>query len=74
MAQVALVPRLVDAPVPIKRTAAKHAVTRQLEILVLRSFDLADRVVAGGLSFQDAVDLAYWICHVSSTACSGSMQ
>jgi hypothetical protein len=32
---------------------------RQLEVLALRSIDLADRVAAGRLSFQDAVDLAY---------------
>jgi hypothetical protein len=44
---------------PIKRTAAKNAVTRQLKILALRSFDLADRVAAGQLRFIDAVDLAY---------------
>jgi hypothetical protein len=34
-------------------------VTRQLEILALRSLELADRVAAGQLSFLDAVDLAY---------------
>jgi hypothetical protein len=34
-------------------------VTRQLEILALRSFDLADRVAAGELPFIEAVDLAY---------------
>lgn len=34
-------------------------VTRQLEILALRSIELADRVAAGQLSFIDAVDLAY---------------
>ena len=36
-----------------------HKVTRQLEILALRSFDLADRVAAGEINFLDAVDLAY---------------
>jgi hypothetical protein len=34
-------------------------VTRQLEILALRGFDLADRVAAGELPFIAAVDLAY---------------
>jgi hypothetical protein len=34
-------------------------VTRQLEILALRSIELADRVATGQLSFIDAVDLAY---------------
>jgi hypothetical protein len=44
---------------PIKRTSANHAVTRQLEILALRCFELADRVAAGQLPFIDAVDLAH---------------
>jgi len=34
-------------------------VTRQLEILALRSMELADRVAAGELKFLDAVDVAY---------------
>ena len=34
-------------------------VTRQLEILALRSMELADRVAAGEIKFLDAVDLAY---------------
>jgi hypothetical protein len=34
-------------------------VIRQLEILALRSIELADRVAAGQLPFIDAVDLAY---------------
>jgi hypothetical protein len=33
--------------------------TRQLEILTLRSFDLADRVEAGEIKLLEAVDLAY---------------
>jgi hypothetical protein len=37
---------------------ARH-VTRQLEILALRSMELADRVAAGEIKFLDAVDLAY---------------
>lgn len=44
--------RLVP-PVPTNR------VSRQLEILALRSFDLADRVAAGQLPFIAAVDLAF---------------
>jgi hypothetical protein len=43
----------------IPRRKAKPAVTRQLEILALRSLDLADRVAAGDLPFIEAVDLAY---------------
>jgi hypothetical protein len=34
-------------------------VTRQLEILALRSIELADRVAAGEIKFLDAVDVAY---------------
>jgi hypothetical protein len=34
-------------------------VTRQLEILALRCFDLADRVAARQLPFSTAVDLAF---------------
>ena len=34
-------------------------VTRQLEILALRSMELADRVAAGEIKFLDAVDVAY---------------
>jgi len=50
---------------PVRKNAKPSAVpksktvTRQLEILALRSFELADRVAAGGLSFRDAVDLAF---------------
>jgi hypothetical protein len=32
---------------------------RQLEILALRSLELADRVAAGEIRFLDAVDVAY---------------
>jgi hypothetical protein len=39
------------------RVAAK--VTRELEILALRSLHLADQVAAGQIAFLDAVDLAY---------------
>ena len=49
----------VNALVPIKCAVAKPTVTRQLEILALRSIELADRVAAGQLPFIDAVDLAY---------------
>ena len=34
-------------------------VTRQLEILALRSLELADQVTAGQLQFLEAADLAY---------------
>jgi hypothetical protein len=36
-----------------------HFKTRQLEILALRSLELADRAAAGELPFIEAVDLAY---------------
>jgi hypothetical protein len=37
----------------------KSRITRQLEILALRSFELADRVADGELELIDAVDVAY---------------
>ena len=40
-------------------TSVKSRITRQLEILGLRSLELADRVACGELKFLDAVDLAY---------------
>jgi hypothetical protein len=42
----------------ITRTLLEHA-SRQLEILALRSLELADRVAAGEIAFLDAVDVAY---------------
>jgi hypothetical protein len=33
--------------------------SRQLQILALRSLELADRVAAGEIAFLDAVDIAY---------------
>jgi hypothetical protein len=41
------------------RKTAKSAVTRQLDILALRSIELADQVADGRIGFLDAVDLAY---------------
>jgi hypothetical protein len=40
---------------------SKHTVkaARRLEILALRSLELADRVAEGSIKFIDAVDLAY---------------
>jgi hypothetical protein len=40
------------------RTLLEHA-SRQLELLALRSLELADRVAAGEIAFLDAVDIAY---------------
>jgi hypothetical protein len=40
------------------RASLEHR-TRQLEILALRSLELADRVAAGEIAFLDAVDMAY---------------
>jgi hypothetical protein len=34
-------------------------VTRQLEILAIRSFELAERVESGEVEFLDAIDVAY---------------
>ena len=39
--------------------AVELRATRQLEILALRSLELADQVAEGRLGFLDAVDLAY---------------
>jgi hypothetical protein len=41
-------------------------IARQLEILALRSFELADRVADGELQLIDAVDIAY-----EAAVCSG---
>jgi hypothetical protein len=43
----------------MSKPARKSRVTRQLEILALRSLELADQVAAGQLKFIDAVDAAY---------------
>lgn len=37
----------------------KSRVTQQLEILALRTLELADQVAAGQLKFLDGVDIAY---------------
>ena len=39
--------------------SGKSRIARQLEILALRSFELADRARAGEIEFIDAVDMAY---------------
>ena len=39
--------------------ASARRVTHQLEILAVRSMELADRVAIGELKFLEAVDLAY---------------
>jgi hypothetical protein len=43
----------------MSKPARKSRVTQQLEILALRSRELADQVAAGQLKFIDAVDAAY---------------
>jgi hypothetical protein len=43
----------------MNQPARKSRVTYRVEILVLRSLELADRVAAGELGFIDAVDMAY---------------
>jgi len=40
-------------------SASARRITHQLEILALRSMELADRVAAGEIKFLDAVDVAY---------------
>jgi hypothetical protein len=44
---------------PSLTRARLERASRQLELLALRSLDLADRVAAGELAFLDAVDVAY---------------
>jgi hypothetical protein len=46
----------------------ERCVTRQLETLALRSFELADRVAAGQLQFLDAVDVAFDSAEASGLA------
>jgi hypothetical protein len=46
-------------PLRLVPPAESARVTRQLEILALRSIELADSVAVGELSFIAAVDLAY---------------
>jgi hypothetical protein len=41
----------------------KSRATKRLEILALRSLELADRAAAGQLPFIDAVDMAYSAAH-----------
>jgi hypothetical protein len=43
----------------LTRKPSSVRTSRQLEILALRSLELADRVAAGEIAFLDAVDLAY---------------
>jgi hypothetical protein len=43
----------------MKSTAVQFRAGKQLEILAVRSLELADRVAAGQIGFLDAVDLAY---------------
>jgi hypothetical protein len=42
----------------MNRTLLERA-SRQVELLALRSLELADRVAAGEIAFLDAVDIAY---------------
>jgi hypothetical protein len=49
---------VVEVTGPNTRSKIDRA-SRQLEILALRSLELADQVADGRLHFRDAVDLAY---------------
>jgi hypothetical protein len=42
-----------------QQDAHRLRATKQLEILSLRSLELADRVAAGDIALLDAVDMAY---------------
>jgi hypothetical protein len=43
----------------VSEITTRSRASYQLELLALRSLDLADRVAAGEIAFLDAVDLAY---------------
>jgi hypothetical protein len=43
----------------VSEIATRSRASYPLELLALRSLDLADRVAAGEIAFLDAVDLAY---------------
>jgi hypothetical protein len=45
--------------IPIAKRHFAEGQSRQLELLALRSFQLADRVASGELQFLDAVDVAF---------------
>jgi hypothetical protein len=45
--------------VPVAKRRFPEAQARQLELLAVRSFQLADRVAAGELQFLYAVDVAF---------------
>ena len=47
---------VANSPTP---TQAEKRAARRLEILALRSLELADRVAEGSIKFIDAVDVAY---------------
>lgn len=49
----------MSATLAAERRVEPSRTTRQLEILSLRSLELADRVAAGEVAFLDAVDVAY---------------
>jgi hypothetical protein len=57
---------LVSADIAQRAPIGKQ--TRQLELLALRSFQLADRVASGELQFLDAVDLAFDVAVASGLA------
>ena len=44
---------------PIANRNFENHQAKQLEILALRSFQLADRVASGELQFLDAIDVAF---------------
>jgi hypothetical protein len=46
-------------PESSKSSKTQNQATRQLEILSIRSLELAERVAAGEVAFIDAVNLAY---------------
>lgn len=51
--------RLPDRRPSESEKPARSRASYQLELLALRSLELADRVAAGEIAFLDAIDLAY---------------
>jgi hypothetical protein len=53
----------------VTERSTRSRASYQLELLALRSLDLADRVASGEIAFLDAVDLSY-----DAAICSGLVE
>jgi hypothetical protein len=59
LADGSITSKVIATPPKVQGGALVKRSTCQLEILALRSLELADRVAAGEIAFLDAVDLGY---------------